>query len=361
MKKTFYFLFALCFGLATVANATIIQVNNNPDADADYSSLQQAIDNANAGDTLYIAGSASFYDGTSSIIRLNKELTLLGPGYLFVENGNSQQNNQTAKLYRLIIGEGADDSLISGIQIEGSFGNAHISLDNVSRNGGGTTNGPANVVIERCLLNRVLVYTSSQTVIQHNYFVDSNEDNLRVDITAAGTIIQNNVMAAPSPNIYGNPFAFETQPNLVIRNNVLHGSIMEINGAEIYNNIFLNSRGLVESDNNQVKNNVFTSAVDIVVDGKSDGNSLADNVFSVTQSDLFIIDIPLVDKDYVLDDNSPAKGVGLSGVDAGAFGGSSPYRISGLPSIPRITQLTTTGVGTTESGIKVTVKARSNQ
>lgn len=361
MKKTFYLLLALCFGLVTVANATIIQVNNNPDADADYSSLQQAIDNANAGDTLYMAGSASFYDGASSTIRLNKELTLLGPGYLFVENGNSQQNNQTAKLYRLIIGEGADDSLISGIQIEGDFGNAHISLQSTKRDGSNGTSGPSNVVIERSLLNRVLVYSSSQTVIQHNYFEDDRSNNVFVDDIALGVIIQNNIIDAPSPAIYGYEFAFETQPNLVIRNNVLHGSIMEINGAEIYNNIFLDNRGLVESDNNQLKNNVFTSAVGIVVDAKSDGNSLADNVFSVTQSDLFVIDVPLVDKDYVLDDNSPAKGVGLSGVDAGAYGGSSPYRISGIPSIPRITELTTTGVGTTESGIKVTIKARSNQ
>lgn len=360
MKKTLHFLFVLCLGLVS-AQATIIQVNNNPDADADYSNLQQAIDNANAGDTLYIAGSASFYDGTASTIRLNKELTLLGPGYLFVENGNSQQNNQTVKLYRLIIGEGADNSLISGIQIEGNFGHAHISLQSTKRNGSNGTAGPANVMIERSLLNRVLVYSSSQTVIQHNYFLDDNDENIRVDKLALGVIIQNNIMAAPSPNIYGNPFAFETQPNLVIRNNVLHGSIQEINGAEIYSNIFLDNKGLVESDNNQVKNNIFTSAVDIVVDIKSDGNSLADNVFSITQSDLFIIDVPMVDKDYVLDDSSPAIGVGLGSIDAGVFGGASPYRISGLPSIPRITELTTTGVGTTESGIKVTVKARSNQ
>lgn len=45
------------------------------------------------------------------------------------------------------------------------------------------------------------------------------------------------------------------------------------------------------------------------------------------------------DTQYQLKEDSPALRAGTGGVDVGMFGGSSPYVISGLPALPRITDL----------------------
>ena len=178
--------------------------------------------------------------------------------------------------------------------------------------------------------------------------------------TAANILIQNNIMInrRDGSSIDGWDDTFS---GVTIKNNTLLNEIEDLHGAEIINNIFLNDLGLKNCDNGQVRNNVFTSAVDIVIDGESTGNTTSDNVFSVSQTSLFVEDVPALDSEYQLDENSPAKGVGFNGVDAGAYGGPSPYQPSGVPPIPMIIELTTTGVGTESEGITIRVKARSNQ
>ncbi|MEQ8561157.1 MAG: hypothetical protein RID18_06585, partial [Cytophagales bacterium] len=58
----------LCL-IFTVSNADIIRVNNNSGISADYASLQQAIDSANTGDTIYLEPSSTNYGN----ININKQ------------------------------------------------------------------------------------------------------------------------------------------------------------------------------------------------------------------------------------------------------------------------------------------------
>jgi hypothetical protein len=58
--------------------------------------------------------------------------------------------------------------------------------------------------------------------------------------------------------------------------------------------------------------------------------------------------------------NSPAKGSGENGTDAGAFGGDEPYILSGIPSIPSIYQLTVPANVPQGGTLNVQIKAKTN-
>jgi len=66
------------------------------------------------------------------------------------------------------------------------------------------------------------------------------------------------------------------------------------------------------------------------------------------------------DAKFQLGASSPAAGIGTGGTNAGAFGGASPYVLSGLPPYPIITNFTTSGVGNTSVPLSVSVTVRGN-
>jgi hypothetical protein len=66
------------------------------------------------------------------------------------------------------------------------------------------------------------------------------------------------------------------------------------------------------------------------------------------------------DGKYVLSATSPAKAAGLYGEDCGAFGGDTPYILSGMPPIPSIYYLNVPGVAAQNNTLKTTTKAKSN-
>jgi hypothetical protein len=60
---------------------------------------------------------------------------------------------------------------------------------------------------------------------------------------------------------------------------------------------------------------------------------------------------------YALKANSPAKGAGMGGADMGAFGGTHPYVLSGLPNIPAIYKY---DVWNSPNHININLKAKSH-
>ncbi|HPE77073.1 MAG TPA: hypothetical protein PLC80_13355 [Draconibacterium sp.] len=346
----------LCLAVSYfTVNAKVWTVDNNAGASADYSVLQNAIDKASAGDTLYVTGSPNYYDG-STMVRLNKKLILIGPGFFLGENSNTQSSNQTAKIYSMEIGEGADNSLIMGLDFYSSSREILFSKD---KRDGSVGSSPANnVVIKRNLIESLDLNYASGTVIEQNYFYN-NGNNVHLDNTCSNTLIQNNIMNSGSSyyaTIYGDS-NYELS-NTVVKNNTLSNGLYRIHAVEISNNIFITGT-LNDCDKNTVKNNVFVSAEE-AIPTESTANVLNKNIFSVTASELFVEATQTVDNDYILSTDSPAKGAGIDGIDAGAFGGLNPYKLSGLSPIPSIYELTTNGIGTLEEGIKVTIKAKSN-
>ncbi|MEJ8802779.1 hypothetical protein [Pontibacter sp. H249] len=66
------------------------------------------------------------------------------------------------------------------------------------------------------------------------------------------------------------------------------------------------------------------------------------------------------DGQYQIKENGPADNTGRNGVDIGAFGGPAPYRLSGIPNIPHIYELTTDGFATEAGELKVQIKVNAN-
>jgi hypothetical protein len=68
-----------------------------------------------------------------------------------------------------------------------------------------------------------------------------------------------------------------------------------------------------------------------------------------------------IDGRYRLATGSPAIGAGVGGVDCGAFGGSTPYRLSGIPAVPVITNMNATGAGNNTTPLNVIINVTGNQ
>ena len=66
------------------------------------------------------------------------------------------------------------------------------------------------------------------------------------------------------------------------------------------------------------------------------------------------------DGQYVLKAGSPAKGTGQSGADMGIYGGTNPYKLSGMPRIPAIYKLTAPSNTTSGNPYTITLSVRSN-
>lgn len=66
-----------------------------------------------------------------------------------------------------------------------------------------------------------------------------------------------------------------------------------------------------------------------------------------------------IDSAFRLKPGSPAIGAGAGGIDAGAYGGISPYRLSVQPNIPAIYKIIAPAV-VTGGTITVTLSAKSN-
>ena len=90
MKQRVTVFTAIVFLIVLSTNATVWQVSNRVingvTVDADFTTLQAAVDGASAGDTLYLMGSQTSYGNGV----FNKKLVVIGPGYWLAENQNTQ-------------------------------------------------------------------------------------------------------------------------------------------------------------------------------------------------------------------------------------------------------------------------------
>jgi len=350
LTLTYIFIFFLGFHSV---QADIIIVNNNEghptDMEGFNDDLGDAIQKAASGDTLYLVGSATSYGGN---VNINKQLTIIGPGYFLARNNNvnadtiqTQANLETAQIGRLTLLEDADGSIITGID----FSNYSLNTINIKK-------GCHNVKITR---NKVynLEVEGTSTLVTENYILG----RVRLLEGSSSSSFRNNI-------ILGQFTRYTIAVGITsieLINNTLGSGISNINNADIDNNIFINDSPLSNCFNNTFRHNVFT-----VDEGNVFPEALKDNIFenqgnkySADRDKLFRSTERTIDADYQLAlKDSPAEGAGLNDVDAGAFTDeASSYKRSGLPAVPAIYEYTIhNGVGTAETGIKVTIKAKSH-
>jgi hypothetical protein len=330
-RSSIALIFTICVG--SLAQAKVWRINNNTSVSNHFTSLTAAFGSGAVlnGDTLYVEGSATAYDGGT----LSKRLVIIGTGYFLSGTGaNSglQANPNTATISNISF-----DSLSSGSTCIGVSITAYLN-SNVD-----------NITFTRCNVS-----IQQNTNVANSFAIS----NLAVNKCKAYIYIPAFKLENPQVTncIFASSVAQMTNVvNGLFRNNTLISPILTLNNCYVTNNII--SGGNVALSNCTVTYNVSTA------------NNLPDpvinnNKVNVAAASLFVGGAS-ADGQYQLSASSPALAAGepINGVtpDAGAFGTADPYRLSGIPPIPTIYSLTVpTSVPASATSMTITFSTRSN-
>lgn len=350
--KTFFLLSLLAISLSLPAK--VLNVNNNPGIEADFDDLQEAINDiaVEDGDTLLLHGSTASY-GSISII---KKVAIFGPGYFLVDNPNTQASLSSAVIGAVTINPQGSGSQLSGliIQIRGNVGVAIEIID------------ASNILISRNFIDAVASRFG-------------NAFGIRINGSSNGIIVSQNYINTVQTGGGGTGYCISgaaSISNTLVSNNIITGEVcFSLNNAEVRNNTASTIKGggltlcfiennifnftdALSATNSTISNNVITG--DFF--SNTNGNQVEVPVF-----ELFIgfPDNPVGysdDRRFESKPESPALGSGqdpLGNVtDCGAFGGLSPYKLSGVPRIPTIYFL---GIPTSvNSGQPLPVRIKAN-
>ncbi len=334
MNKLSVFLLLVLLALAArpASAQTTRRVNNTGISGTNiYTTLQAAIDAAVAGDVIQVEPSGTAYDG----IILNKNVTIVGPGYFLgpSQNAGLQANPLPATVNSIDLRPGGAGAFVAGLTVT----NFYV--------------GASNATVQRCRITNVLYLNTTG-------FTGTVAPLTNINIK------QNYIYTIA--NYYS-----ANVDNLLITNNIIEQSFSlptNYNGG-FFNNVVLN---FIRISNFFIANNYFAYSATssyLVGNGNTLNNNLsADTAFPTTNgnkanvplSAVFVLGAGTVGFDgwYQLKPGTnPARGAGQGGIDVGAFGGNTPYKLGGLPNIPSIYQQTQTIVGNT---LNVTLSTRSN-
>jgi hypothetical protein len=332
MKKILLFtVFAM---VVSHVQATIHTVSNRPGNPAQFEVIQDAVDAATAGDTIYIAGSVDSY----SNIELNKQLVFIGPGY------NSQKEHAFASNIPVValntksnLGNG---SKFIGLKIGWIDGRA------------------ANILIKRCEISRVSSTNGNSWVLEEN-ILNSVEFTINSPLNVVNNAnISNNVIMGA---IYAN--------YSIIKSNVfLRASTLGRHNI-IENNIFFNVSSVQSTHNffSTYNNNItYLCAEQVLTERTNNGSG---NFFEKDPGfvhwDILAgnNNFPKAPDDYSnnfrLNDNSIALGAGTNGTDIGLYGGIG-FSETGEPAIPVVLSfLIKNGVIEPDGKLNVVIEAET--
>jgi hypothetical protein len=314
----------MLFFLSETSFAKIWRVNNMPGITADFTTAQAAHDAASAGDTIHLEPSVNNYGGVNA----QKPLVWISIGSFLIDNPGNQFSTTTGKVTSFICNNGSAGTVAS-LFIESS---CYIYA--------------SNVVLNRCHLTGGLYINNnpSNIVISQSFIYPY------CTIDATNVIFSNNIVS------YGITMSGYNS-SAIITNNVLNfqGRNESYSGpASIYNSVFQNNisikGGTYNFYNSLPSYNMFPDA------NFQTGNN---NVLNANMSNVFVNSTGNVDKDFQLKTGSPAIASGYGGIDMGAFGGSTAYKLALQPAIPAITNMSTPS-STGGNTIQVTFSAKSN-
>ncbi len=328
MKKVFLILTvaAMC-GFST--SAKIWRVNNTPSVSADFNDLETALASTQvlAGDTIYVEGSAYEY----KINNVTKKVTLIGPGYLLSENPNTLENQASA-----IIKHTTASNLYllaQGIVCEGLQFNCYLNIGN------------DDIIIRKCYFG-----SSSYNAI---YWGNN---------TTGSQVIKNTVITQCRVNkIEGNTSGGTSDyaDGAVITNNIVNTISYQYNATVEYNTCLVGTSlmGSISSiyGNSAIKHNIVKQIVNQSDNGTS---TIVNNHAHITTD--FITASTSTDGMWQLASSSYLKTSGPNGGEIGAFGGAAPYVLSGLPNIPHIYEIIAPTSASSASGLRVTVKIKTD-
>ena len=336
MKKLLFLMMIFALLCSSLTAQHLLRVNNNTDFDAGFTTLEAAVSHASNGDTIYIEGSATEYAGAV----INKQLTIIGPGFFLSENPQTQANNVAATFdSHITFSTGSEGSTLMGCKCQ--FG-----ID-------------------------VIINTSDITVIRNHLY------GIRFNGTINNFLVaQNYVQYDISTSFAGSTTGQLT--NSIISNNIIKGQIKTGNASGsliVSNNVYLANSywDPIDCYNATIQNNILID-INVTISPNS-GNTISYNILAEdgtnSNGNQYNIDMASVFADFTgalqmstdgkwkLKDGSPAIGTGSGGTDCGVFGGLSPYILSGIPNLPHIYEADVPASASSESGLQVTIKVKS--
>ncbi len=342
MKTLLTIFFSLVIISSGIAQ-TVRRVNNNIGISGTnvYSTAQAAHDAAVANDIIIIDPSTTSYGS----LTLSKPLKIYGNGYFLTINTELKADQRNSTLGVIEFNTGSGGSEMYGITASNVyiFGVSNITL---SRN---------NVTGDVSIYNQNKVATTYTNV--SNVFISRNYLSFLRAGTASGytssnVLVNNNILG------YICCMADPRDQNWVIRNNTFTTSAA--NTATIVNSVFEN--------NLMYAGGAFTSFINVTYSYNvsktatfSGGTANVNNYDWVTNSEFSGAGTGISDDEtYQIKAGSALKTLGSSSSEVGAYGGSTPYIVSGIPAIPSITSMVNTGTGDATTPIKVTISVKSN-
>lgn len=298
----------LAAGTLLPANAATWRLNPNPDAGADFTSIDEAMadDRVKEGDELLL--DPGTYSGDNKLTK--NRLTLTGPGHFLAQDGWS--NIDRVIFDNITLSEG---STIQGCCVKNVL------------------NTNSNSKILRCKIENIYPQekvTASNVLIEGNYVRNIGSFYLRHlnDCKIRNNIINGIICRADNSTVQYNTFTYadKTVPIQSLSYSTITDNV--ILGGEIFNRVL----NLDTTSNNTIVNNVLSVTADNI------DTAYPDNYYVGATLENTFIDNITGDR-YLLRDDSVAKGKATDGGECGAFGGSHPYVLSGIPTnMPSITE-----------------------
>lgn len=335
MKNSYALLFILLISASSL-QATIWRVNNQSTSTAVFTTVQAAIDSdlVSNGDTILIEGSAQTYAGFD----VDKRLVIIGSGYFLNENPKTSLDG----IHSIIQGDanfntGSEGSVLSSV-IFGSLNSGY-----------GPDIATNDITITNCFLQNEIEIAGnvSGLWIIKNYFNTQFIEYFNSSYKMQGLVLKNNIITndAILSSTVQTPRTFAA-----VENNLFLGSV-NLTTSTYRNNIWLP----LESETISVTAGIKEYNLNISVDMGAENNN---QVFTGTTQ--LYTGAGSTDGKWQIKEDSAFKNAGKDGTDPGPFGGANPYVLSGLPALPVIYEISTTGFGSTEDGLPVTIKVRAN-
>lgn len=306
-------------------NATIWRVSKDATYLPHYNEIQAAVDNAQAGDTIYV------YPGSYNNLSISKLVTIIGSGYFHLENRKDSLTRITTdiNIHQINFNQGSDYSCLIG-----------MAMHNYGHSDGG-------IYIESC--SNIQLIGNRITSLSINNSKIINIQRSYISGRGWGAVGgENSKNLIFSNNIIHPSLGFDANSDVVIKNNYIGGDV-NVTNSMLENNILMGQNFSIASSWEQF--NIFKTGCNLSTISINSRFATFEEVYPTA---------PVADN-FQLPTNSVAKAKGNGGADCGPFGGLQPYCLSGIIAIPTIVSLFGEPQVSSESGLNVRVKVRSNR
>lgn len=328
----------LALVLCANVNAKTWRVNSNPSSGADYTTVQEAIDAASAGDEIQIEGGA--YPG----FNVTKALTILGTSFSKMAHADIESPAPVTYITGdVYIYPEASSSFISSLNLRDASSNLYIQASNthiircdIERLYFSTHKLEMDEIVEDTYLNNIIIL-SSYISMCGDQIINSGDKLFVANTTFSNCVIVNLYLSASSSTLsvlvsFENCIIDATSFNYAY-NSSFTNCIFNYQSTNFSTGYSSPGFILGNQSNNSVRNCLFR----IPAPAGSQLSSAHDGVDCIFDAESEIWNNGGY---YTLDAESPAKGAGVGGTDLGIYGGSSPFLLGGYRAGATVTSLT---------------------